>query len=314
MKYVSMCVTVVLLVAALIFAPATDSVSKDVKVGKGKGVSESLESVEDVIGFLRFLSPKNEEEVLMENVRLVYSLSASNDISNVVQVLAKEDVKAEKSQKEYTSGTWSEKAFYKKMYEYGEDGKYTYSATTLLTSYMTETKSYYILQATVISSEGNNYVFDAEVYQDEKQVLVKYNRFDSFMQISNGFFGKWIDASNALYDFHDIDSFIRGYLETMCECLEKYCLADSKELAEAEVERIQTDDKVRLVGDGINVVVDLKNGKAPMITCSYSNASEGSSEFLMLIYSFENINNTIVAFDYDVEIYDMNDMKVYIKG
>ena len=317
MKYVSMCVTVALLVAALIFSPYHKSTVTDVTVGKGKGISEPLENLEDVVDFLDFLSGSTGGESLSYSTQGGKSLSSVNDAGFSVSPLAAETIPNKSAQKKYTSGTWHEDALVKiSAQEQGGD-YYSFSLSRRLSGYMTTTSSYYVSKGNISASTGENCIFDVEVYKDTVHSLIKINQFDGLYEnlsdevtLSAEFFGTWFDMGE-FSDIMDIDMMNRQYLSEFQVFLEECCFADSKQLSQMGVERIDGKGKVRLLSEDMEMVVDMKQEKNPTIHISSGHVSNSSSmkeqTTMELSYRFENINNTVVALDPKIEIHNIED-------
>ena len=291
MKYVSMILCICLLVAAVVIMPEEGTL---IGVGRGDGEDDDIVTVRELGDFLAFVMGDEDGEMYElshDNVTLLSSTEASET----------ED-KKDRVKREYSSGSIHEDCYITYSYDMNEpttENQYKYTLVRTLSMYMTEDASYYHSKGTMSSVVGDEsvcLVFDMEFYMDSEDALVKFNTFDAtgnigFIVIDDAI-GKWFDMEDLDY----IDGLNRDVLGEI-----GYIMIEAKDDQFEEYKKnIFTVDSE--LSNGAQVMIDLSNSQNPIMDIQYSDNEDGMV-VANVMYSFENINNTVVELMDDIIIH-----------
>ena len=150
--------------------------------------------------------------------------------------------------------------------------------------------------SSVVGDESVCLVFDMEFYMDSEDALVKFNTFDAtgnigFIVIDDAI-GKWFDMEDLDY----IDGLNRDVLGEI-----GYIMIEAKDDQFEEYKKniFMVDSKL---SNGAQVMIDLSNSQNPIMDIQYSDNEDGMV-VVNVMYSFENINNTVVELMDDIIIH-----------
>lgn len=321
-KIILTALSVVLMVTCLLFNPSFDGV---VKAGAGNGKNEKVESAEELVTILSYLSyptgkarSTEEKEKPFESATVTIktyldsSSSSSNPkysggIKSTTQKLDRELVLYITEKTTY----YKSKGIYKKTTE---------------KNYYESTADYDAVKETRTFSETMDFDMEMLVYESEFYVKIKkmtvVSNYES-RQIKKEYQDKWVKMSQDFVDsILNVDSNNRNVLNSFGEMLEYLIESDTVENDEKvisidendfaklyeELEGVEPDAK----GLELDFTYDLSDSTAPIIT-SYSKTERSDSQKIGLDdenivsydiknnseFSIKNINNTEVKFDLD---------------
>lgn len=292
MRYLSMILCVCLLIAAVIIMPEEQ---EWIGIGRGNGKDDVITTVREVGDFLAFVMGEEYEESLELSNDNVMLLSSTDTVTEEI-----ED-KSEKIRREYTSGSIHEDCYLEYVYiDETSNDRYEYSLIRTLSLYMTEDASYYRSKGTrtnIDKTESTRFVFDMEFYFDSDITLCKFNTFEITgnlgFKVSDDIVGKWFKAE----DIADIDGMNRDVLGEIGVII---LTAEDDKFEEYKKNIFIVDPELT---NGAQVKIDLRNSENPMMDIQYSDNSDDGMTVANVVYSFENINNTVVKLDPNIEIH-----------
>ncbi|MBE6548466.1 MAG: hypothetical protein E7667_06305 [Ruminococcaceae bacterium] len=338
MKAVAGAICAALLIVALVFSP---SVSADVVAGAGKGENAELTSLEDVADFFDFLNNGTDSSVYAPDFDFLSAMTEDGtDAATEIPIDAategntedQEPSHSEKSRekKTYTSGTIHEVSQMNAESSYHGDsygGSSRYSMVRTLSIYLTEDASYYKSNGSLQSNsnswsdvdgeydeEGSatSMMWDFEFYFDEDQMLMKINNLvlcsddeDFKFPFDREGFGKWLDISDTdVLGAIEIDAINRESLGELGECIVEY-------MDDGFVKNGKVYTLIDKFIEDSKIVVNLNDADSPVLEMTYSQSDDSSSgsysSHVGAVYTFENINNTVVELSDDIKVEDAAD-------
>lgn len=317
-KYISWIVCAFLLISAFFLSRTSVSIA-----GEGDGVNQEVKTVEEVGSILKSFCGEDDTEITTKK-----SMGSALELAN-----ATED--------EYTSATLH-------FNTVSRVSGYTYmKLQKQMTCYFTQDEAYYVSKGE-ITTENYGLLFDADVYFTGEESFVKFKQFTARINNSNresesqeapslpqGVLHKWIrmdEYSASLIDVnetnYEVMAMLGGYiLASETDVFKKngdvYSLknTETKNLC-AELASISGANFGSDAFKQSSFTVDLASKTSPYISLMYDASekftyptSQGSTKtytinmFEQLTCRLSNINNTVVNFPSDVEIYEMSDFE-----
>ncbi len=324
-KYVKSCISLVLLICALVcfFNARGDTII----AGAGNGTNAQVKTLEEFYSLLDFVSNRKDADEDGENI------AAENIFITPLSEEAEEQLKTHKSVTIIENSSMSVKAEHKKAVGYDQNtGSMRYekigdSSTTLkrsLTVYMTESASFYVSKGTVSYSyenrsssenaqESSSYFmdFDLQIYFDEEKALVNFkeltffqSELDEIQKIKSDYKGKWIELPKAFAGefLETIDSYNRDFLGALKTYIED-SLTDGDNGDFTKDGDIYSCKKEQSMGSGdavqtTEIEINLSNPQNPFTEFKVSGKENTSNSIFMLdTLGFSNIDNTVINGD-----------------
>ena len=307
-KYLTMCISALLIITSIFFVPTEHS---DVKFGKGNGKSASITTVKelgDVFDFVTQLKFSAREETNSGIKTLSYS-KISNNENNTAD-----------TKNQYTSVTLHNISQSSIMY-YNTH----VSIDRKLSIYMTQYEAYYKSSGKLSSADlyglevdkpnKLSYIdFDVEIFIDITGVMLKFNKFDILgndidFKFSDAVFGKWFKFcadDDITGDIGAVDLMNKEILTNIGRYFEEKKAYDfnTKGNVYSLKEGMLSDALECVLGISVpqkfkgEFTVDLSNAKSPslilVLDCSLKEGSQSASAYAYEKINFENINNTVL--------------------
>jgi len=329
MKYLSIFVCLALLITSIVFLPfETDS---KITAGKGNGKNEKIEEPEDFLEFLTHFT--GNDPIDMRNDKITFLSYADEDTTE-------ENEKTNKHK--YESVTMHESTHMANYSSSTYDNSTYSSSQTIsrqLSIYMTQNASYYHTIGQIKASQTNDSIqgadgnyqlyidFDIEIYIDNEDdiLYIKFNSWDMISSsettiISNEILGKWVYLGSYSYELLDfVDDMNRDALKQFGSIIEDAIDDNLFDKNKGQYSLNKKGLKEALGFEDLdkgNFLVDMSDSESPIIdmhlgTSSKSDSSTdskySSSYYIDSKMVFENINNTIVEMDEDVDILEIDE-------
>ena len=320
MKYLSMCLCIVLLITSLIFSPIDNAV----KMGEGDGENKELSNVNEVVDFLMFMGgDESYSDLCLDDMNIARITLSTESMPFAAEGMDEADTEPafKRDVTTYRSGTIHQYTYQTQtysVYKEGEGRKY-YSVTfdRNLSLYITDDASYYHSKGSYSRTnddENMYFSFDMEFYFSDENVFVKFNEFDymgdskdiGFELLDEGY-GVWLDFTDERWAALDVTN-----REDLSEI--------GQELSDTDEEDFDINGNIYTIEEfdddsSSKFEINLNDAERPSI--SFVSSDNSSSESytnnskIVFDFYFENIDNTVVEFDEDIDV--KKNLKKYVK-
>ena len=330
MKYLTVIISAVLILATLFLLPASIPTSL---AGAGNGSDRQVEKLSELSRVFDLLNGEDSDTASEKT-----DLLSLKDISSLSS-----NSSSKKSSKSCKSVTMHNESFAKSDYYRSTSSIQSRGSSTLNRSlwlYMTEDEAYYHSVGSIVSfSSVTDYStpgkkistraeFDVEIYIEDRDMYIKFNEFwmvgNNIVRLESDAKGRWIDASEvkSLSGFMGMDLTNRALLSRIGRYIDENKDDSFSKSGDLYVLSDEYLDECMYSILGVNLPdnkwnggfsVDLNDKKAPslLIECDYSDheSSDSSSFFTRDNIRFENIDNTVINFPSDVDFFDAEDIE-----
>lgn len=328
MKFVSIALCLIMLVVAIVFVPGNSQ--KIAMAGPGNGENEKIKSPESFSELMMFVARDDSYDL---------SNSQNSDNGQGIMLLSygsytnKSDEK-----KEYDSVTIHEDARMLISSSYAsikESKSQKYTLSRRMDVYLTEDATYYhsigLLtskysyryssdDAGSSSNEALYFDFDVEIYLDkvDGKNYFKINKWvmagSDTVKISDELIGKWFTTNARFNLFSQLDMFNRDSFEQLGEVVDYATGSDDLHETRNNMYTVPEDELLSILGVSESDIkthgsfkLDLTDNEAPLVSMQLSYGTEYVSCSTDVSYQFENINNTVIKMNDNVEIMELDD-------
>ena len=323
-RYVMMVVSVVLIIASLMYLP--ENVNPAVVAGAGDGENSEIPTADELKSLMDFINGRNLNVASVDSVSDNRFASAEITSGNS----AKKHTSATMHNDSYLSSSTTHKII-ESINEFGEPvyknvGNTKVKLNRTLTIYMTDKDTYYVSKGSMTTTfsdfeeKDNSYEsvfdFDMQIYVGAENCYMKFNKFkmtkdgESVIDASK-VMGKWvkippkaaeemlgvIDSANRSA-FQAVQEYVDGGLKSFDKNGNKYTYTTSW-----------------LEEDDTEFVVDLSEVQTPFISMIVDGSNDSGSMDLQDKITFTNIDNTVINVDFgDVEVLSMEEFEKIMGG